>query len=92
MFMMFVKRFVFLHQSSIGDNVADISIIPWCQLGYGESVPVRKLAEKFGQGHLPVKEFTPGEAEDNVADISIMASIGWMPSISVLDSVDVLNL
>jgi len=24
-----------------------------------------------------------------VADISIMASIGWMPTISVLDSVDV---
>ena len=49
-------------------------------IGYGQSVPVRKLAEKFGQGDLPVKEFTPGEAEDNVADISIMASIGWMPT------------
>ena len=58
-------------------------------IGYGESVPVRKLAEKFGQGDLPVKDYTPGEAEDNVADISIMASIGWMPTISVLDSVDV---
>jgi len=58
------------------------------QIGYGESVPVRKLAEKFGQGYLPVKEYTPGEVDDNVADISIMTSIGWMPSISVLDSVD----
>ena len=43
--------------------------------------------EKFGQGDLPVNDYTPGEAEDNVADISIMASIGWMPTISVLDSV-----
>ena len=77
----YVKRFVFLHQVQLHDEPVPI--------GYGESVPVRKLAEKFGQGHLPVKEFTPGEAEDNVADISIMASIGWMPSISVLDSVDV---
>ena len=59
------------------------------QIGYGESVPVRKLAEKYGQGYLPVKEYTPGEVDDNVADISIMTSIGWMPSISVLDSVDV---
>ena len=59
------------------------------QIGYGESVPVKKLAEKFGQGYLPVKEYTPGEVDDNVADISIMTSIGWMPSISVLDSVDV---
>ena len=57
-------------------------------IGYGESVPVRKLAEKFGQGDLPLKEYTPGEAEDNVADISIMASTGWMPTISVLDSVE----
>ena len=76
MFMMFVKRFVFLAPSTI----FSVSI------GYGESVPVRKLAEKFGQGDLPVKEYTPGEAEDNVADISIMASI-WMPTISVLDSI-----
>ena len=57
-------------------------------IGYGESVPVRKLAEKFGQSDLPLKEYTPGEAEDNVADISIMASTGWMPTISVLDSVE----
>ena len=57
------------------------------QIGYGESVPVRKLAEKFGQGYLPVKEYTPGEVDDNVADISIMTSTGWMPTISVLDSV-----
>ena len=58
------------------------------QIGYGESVPVKKLAEKFGQGDLPVKDYTPGEVDDNVADISVMASIGWMPTISVLESVD----
>ena len=56
-------------------------------VGYGESVPVRKLAEKFGQGDLPVKEFTPGEVDDNVADISVMMSIGWIPMINILDTV-----
>ena len=56
-------------------------------IGYGESVPVRKLAEKFGQGDLPVKEFTPGEVDDNVADISVMMSIGWIPMINILDTV-----
>ena len=56
-------------------------------VGYGESVPVKKLAEKFGQGDLPLKEYTPGEAEDNVADISIIASTGWMPIINILDTV-----
>ena len=57
-------------------------------VGYGESIPVRKLAEAFGRGDLPVKEFTPGEVDDNVADISVMLSTGWMPSINILDTVD----
>ena len=57
-------------------------------IGYGESIPVRKLAEAFGQGHLPVKDYTPGEVEENVADISIMASTGWMPMINILDTVN----
>ena len=55
-------------------------------VGYGESIPVRKLAQAFGQGDLPVKDYTPGEAEDNVADISIMLSTGWFPTINILDT------
>ena len=31
---------------------------------------------------------TPGEAEDNVADISLMMSTGWTPRINILDTVD----
>ena len=46
-----------------------------------------KLAEAFGQGDLPVKEYTPGEVDDNVADISIMLSTGWKPKINILDTV-----
>ena len=57
-------------------------------IGYGESVPVKRLAEAFGQPNLPLKTYTPGEAEDNVADISIMASTGWMPTINILDTVN----
>ena len=57
-------------------------------VGYGESIPVKKLAEAFGRGDLPVKEYTPGEVDDNVADISIMASTGWMPMINILDTID----
>ena len=57
-------------------------------VGYGESIPVRKLAQAFGQGDLPVKDYTPGEAEDNVADISIMLSTGWFPTINILDTVE----
>ena len=54
-------------------------------VGYGQSVPVRKLAEKFGQGDLPIKVDTPGEVDDNVADISLMMSIGWVPMIPILE-------
>ena len=39
-------------------------------IGYGESIPVRKLAEAFGQGHLPVKDYTQFDVEDNVAGLS----------------------
>ena len=60
-------------------------IIP---VGSGESVPVKKLAEAFGQGDLPVRTDTPGEVEDNVADISILRSLGWSPTIKILDFVN----
>ena len=68
--------------------LAPSSICGPVPVGYGESIPVRKLAEAFGRGDLPVKEYTPGEVDDNVADISIMASTGWMPRINILDTVD----
>ena len=57
-------------------------------VGYGKSIPVRQLAEAFGQLDLPVKDYTPGEVDDNVADISIMLSTGWLPTINILDTVD----
>ena len=56
-------------------------------VGYGEYIPVRKLATAFGQGDLPVKADTPGEVDDNVADISILTSTGWFPRINILDTV-----
>ena len=57
-------------------------------VGYGSSIPVKRLAEAMGHPNLPLKLDTPGEAEDNVADISIMLSTGWSPRIGILDTVD----
>jgi nucleoside-diphosphate-sugar epimerase len=57
-------------------------------IGCGESIPVKKLAEAFGHGDLPIKTDTPGEAEDNLADTSILRSIGWFPTINILDTVN----
>jgi nucleoside-diphosphate-sugar epimerase len=57
-------------------------------VGTGKSVKVSDLAAAFGQGHLPVKELTPGERQDNVADVKILTSIGWFPTINILDTID----
>ena len=56
-------------------------------VGTGESVSVRELAEKMGMGHLPVKEDTPGERMDNVADTELLKSVGWFPTINIFDTV-----
>ncbi len=53
-------------------------------VGTGTSVSVRELANKMGMGHLPVKEVTPGERQDNTADTRILYDIGWFPTRSVL--------
>jgi nucleoside-diphosphate-sugar epimerase len=57
-------------------------------VGSGKSVYVKDLAEKMGMGHLPVRELTPGERQDNVADTTILTSIGWFPTINVLDTIN----
>jgi UDP-glucose 4-epimerase len=57
-------------------------------VGSGRSVSVRELADKMGMGHLPVKEVTPGERQDNVADVSLLTSTGWFPTINVLDTIN----
>jgi UDP-glucose 4-epimerase len=56
-------------------------------IGTGKSVAVKDLAKAFGQGDLPVLEDVRGERMDNIADISIMKSIGWLPTIDVLTTV-----
>jgi hypothetical protein len=34
-----------------------------------------------------VKEVTPGERQDNAADVTLLKNTGWFPSINVLDTV-----
>ena len=53
-------------------------------VGTGVSVSVRELANKMGMSHLPVKEVTPGERQDNTADTTMLCSTGWFPTRSVL--------
>ena len=56
-------------------------------VGTGNSVSVKELAEKMGMGHLPLKEDTPGERVDNAADTTVLTSIGWFPTVNVMDTV-----
>ena len=68
--------------------LASSSICGPVPVGSGKSVYVKDLVEKMGMGHLPVKELTPGERQDNVADTTILTSIGWFPTINVLDTIN----
>jgi len=67
--------------------LASSSVTGPVTIGTGKSVAVKDLATAFGQGHLPVLENTPGERLDNVADISMIKSTGWFPTIDVLNTI-----
>jgi len=54
-------------------------------VGTGNPVSVIDLATKMGLGHLPIKEDTPGERDITCADISTLKSLGWSPTIDILD-------
>ena len=53
-------------------------------VGTGVSVSVKELANKMGMGHLPVRELTPGERQDNTADVTLLRSTGWNPTHKLL--------
>ena len=54
-------------------------------VGTGNPVSVIDLATKMGMGHLPIKEDTPGERDITCADVSQLMSLGWTPTINILD-------
>ena len=53
-------------------------------VGSGDLTPVRELAKVMGMGDLPVKEDTPGERDENLADITELRKLGWFPTINIL--------
>ena len=56
-------------------------------VGTGEAIPVRELAEAFGQANLPVKENTPGERDVTCADTTALRELGWFPREKVLECI-----
>jgi len=54
-------------------------------IGTGKNNSVLELAEKMNMSHLPIKEDTPGEPDSLCADITILKSLGWYPTINILD-------
>ena len=54
-------------------------------IGTGNPVSVIDLATKMGMSHLPIKEDTPGERDITCADVSQLMSLGWTPTINILD-------
>ena len=49
-------------------------------VGSGQSITIKELAEKFGHKDLPVKPGADYEMMDNSVDISAMKSLGWSPT------------
>ena len=47
----------------------------------------KRTCRKDGYGNLPLKEDTPGERLDNAADTTVLTSIGWFPTVNVMDTV-----
>ena len=56
-------------------------------VGTGETITVRELAEAFGQANLPVKEHTPGERDITCADTTALRELGWFPREKVLECI-----
>ena len=54
-------------------------------IGTGKNNSVLELAEKMNMSHLPIKEDTPGEPDSLCADITTLKSLGWYPTINILD-------
>lgn len=64
------------------------TIVGTVDVGTGQTVSVLELAEKMGMGHLPIKEDTPGEPDTLCADPSELYSLGWCPTINILDAIE----
>ena len=56
-------------------------------IGTGQTTSVLELAERMGMGHLPIKEDTPGEPDSLCADTRDLHSLGWCPTINILDAI-----
>ena len=56
-------------------------------IGTGQTTSVLELAERMGMGHLPIKEDTPGERDSLCADTRDLFSLGWCPTINILDAI-----
>ena len=56
-------------------------------IGTGQSTSVLDLAKAMGMDYLPIKEYTPNEPDSLCADTSALTSLGWFPTINILESV-----
>jgi UDP-glucose 4-epimerase len=78
-----------IHVNDVCNAIKTLMESEYCgvvDVGTGIPYPVKELARVMGQGDLPVKENTPGEADVTRADISVLQSLGWTPKHDVFDS------
>ena len=56
-------------------------------IGTGEAISVMDIAKAMGRD-LPIKEDTPGEPDSLCANIDDLNSLGWFPTINIMDQFD----
>ena len=54
-------------------------------IGTGKNHSVLELAMKMGKSDLPIVDDTPNEPDTLCADTTILRSLGWSPTIDILD-------
>ena len=54
-------------------------------IGTGKNHSVLELAMKMGRSDLPILDHTPNEPDSLCADTTILRSLGWSPTIDILD-------
>ena len=79
----------YIHVNDVARAIAYLipsTFIGHIDIGTGQSISVLELAKAMGRD-LPIKEDTPGEPDSLCADTSALTSLGWFPTINILDTI-----
>ncbi len=77
-----------IHVQDVASAIARLipsNVVGVTDVGNGESTSVLDLAKEWGMEDLPIKEDTPGEPDELLANPIRLQSLGWTPTFNVLE-------